>query len=342
MRWNFISERFFFFFAFISMPKTFLFVWAVSFWTIYPPAGCSMASYGRIEEFLPAQAGWITYAERLSYYFEAKNITDTIRKKAVCEMKTFSLLKDLITPDSLRDKTFDELSQEHCNLAPSVTVEQFNFYMCRQQPNHLRLYHPLKKIKFCKFGPTIQDMLRDLLIVGITDDRICRRLLAKKKSNFDQARQIALVMESADKNVHNIAACSNTTTLIQPNISRINSGNSSRGKSEKPCFRCDGKHSPDSCRFRGATCNFCQKTGHISAVCLKRKGTKSTRNRRTHEVDRNGHDDDTHSITSGDTASVHKLFCISQKKNWPSSGIGGHQRQMSRDGNLHRCCSITN
>ena len=38
-----------------------------------------------------------------------------IEKKAVllsvCGTETFSLLKDLITADSLRDKTFDELSQ---------------------------------------------------------------------------------------------------------------------------------------------------------------------------------------------------------------------------------------
>ena len=74
-----------------------------------------MSSYGRIEEFLPAQGDWITYAERLSYYFEANSITDANRKKAVllseCGTETFSLLKYLITPDSLRDKMFDELSQ---------------------------------------------------------------------------------------------------------------------------------------------------------------------------------------------------------------------------------------
>ena len=132
----------------------------------------------------------------------------------------------------------------------------------------------------------------------------------KKKLNFDQARQIALAMESDDKNFHGVAACSNTTTLTQPNISRIDRGNSDWGKSEKLCFRCDGKHLPDYCRFRDAICNFCQKTGYISTACLERKGTKGTRNRRTYKVDR----DDTHSFTSGDTASVRKLFRISRKK----------------------------
>ena len=173
---------------------------------------------------------------------------------------------------------FDKLSQtleEHWNPVPSVIAEQFNLYICannnQTKPNHLRLYHPFIQIKFCKFGPTIQDMLRDLLVVGVADDYICRRLLAQKELNFDQARQIALVIESADKNVHNVAACSNTTTLTQPNINHIDRGNSGQGKSEKQCFRCDGKHSPDYCHFRDATCNFGQKTATFQQPALKGK-----------------------------------------------------------------------
>ena len=87
--------------------------------------------------------------------------------------------------------------------------------MCQQQPNQTisDFINYLKNPKFCEFCPTIQDMLRDLLVVGVTDDHIHRHLLVKKKLNFNQARQIALTMESVDKNVHDIAACSNTTTL---------------------------------------------------------------------------------------------------------------------------------
>ena len=123
-------------------------------------------------------------------------------------------------------------------------------------------------------------MLRDfhtiskltVLQIQIEKKQYC--LLAEKKLNFDLARQIGLVMESADKNVHDIAAFSNTTTFTQPNICCIDRGNSGRRKSKKPFFQCDCKHSPDYCYFRNATCNFCQKTGHILAACLKRKGTK--------------------------------------------------------------------
>ena len=76
-------------------------------------------------------------------------------------------------------------------------------------------------------------MLRDLLVIGFTDVHIHRCLMAEKKLNFDKARKIALAIESADNNVHDIAACSNTTALTQLNMSRIYRRNSGRGKSKK-------------------------------------------------------------------------------------------------------------
>ena len=100
-----------------------------------------MTSFGRIDKFYPARGDSDTYSERLEYYFEAKYIQDPRKKKAVLLSVTgvdaFSLLKDLVTPYNLKDKSYEELSQtlrEHCNPTPSITVERFNFYMSHQWP----------------------------------------------------------------------------------------------------------------------------------------------------------------------------------------------------------------
>ena len=58
-------------------------------------------------------------------------------------------------------------------------------------------------------------MLKELLVVGITDNHIHKRSMAEKKLNFNQAIQITLVMENADKNFDDIAACSNTSHSSQ-------------------------------------------------------------------------------------------------------------------------------
>ena len=121
------------------------------------------------------------------------------------------------------------------------------------KPNHFRLYCPLKKSKFCEFGPTFP--LLTGYVKGFDGCRYhgqpyLQMFIGGKELNFNQVRQIALVMESADKNVHSIVACSNTTKLTQLNISHIDRGNSSQRNGKKPCFWCDRKHSPDYYCFR--------------------------------------------------------------------------------------------
>ena len=261
---------------------------------------------------------WITYTERLSYYFKAKSITDANRKKAVllwvCGTETFSFFKVLITPNSLQDKTFDKLSQpleEHCNPAPSVIVGWFNFYMCQQQPNKTIsdfIIH-LKKQSVLWIWSHYPLYVKELADCRCHGRLYLQAFIGGKKLNFDQARQIALVMENADKNVHDIAPCSNTAALTQQNISRIDRGNYSWGKAKNHVSN-----------VKASTRQIIVTSGMQPATSARKlatfqqpawKGTKVTKNCQTHKVDRDEHDNNTHSTTSRDTASVHKLFRIS-------------------------------
>ena len=63
-------------------------------------------------------------------------------------------------------------------------------------------------------------MLRDLLVVGVADN-IQNRLLARNNLDFENARLIASAMESAAKNVSDIAAFSSTGLPAQPALSRV-------------------------------------------------------------------------------------------------------------------------
>ena len=52
--------------------------------------------------------------------------------------------------------------------------------------------------------------------------------------------------------------------------------NDGRNSSKTPkfdgsCYSCGGKHKRSSCKFRDATCHFCEKKGHIQKVCRKKK-----------------------------------------------------------------------
>ncbi|KFD45214.1 hypothetical protein M513_13909 [Trichuris suis] len=46
------------------------------------------------------------------------------------------------------------------------------------------------------------------------------------------------------------------------------------------CHRCGGSHSPESCRFKGAACNFCKRKGHIERVCRAKSNSLTPRQKR--------------------------------------------------------------
>lgn len=42
-------------------------------------------------------------------------------------------------------------------------------------------------------------------------------------------------------------------------------------KKTQRCWRCDDTHDPQVCRFKTATCKFCQKQGHIEKACITKR-----------------------------------------------------------------------
>ena len=87
-------------------------------------------------------------------------------------------MKDLITPREIKDVVYIDMKEalkDHCDPTPSVIISRFHFYLARQQHRQSIadfIAHLKKLAQHCTFGNTIDDMLRDLLVVGLADDRI--------------------------------------------------------------------------------------------------------------------------------------------------------------------------
>ena len=74
-----------------------------------------------------------------------------------------------------------------------------------------------KPSHFCEFVGALKDFLRDLLLVGVADDRIRRRLLAERTLKFTTVKDIAIAMESTAKNVADISTTLSSYSLAQTN-----------------------------------------------------------------------------------------------------------------------------
>ena len=161
----------------------------------------------------------------------------------------------LISPQKPGEKSYEELVTlltEHYNPAPSDIVERYSF--------HTRIRHEGEAVstfvaelrslaRYCKFGASLNDLLRDRIVCGINDENIQRRLLAEKTLTLDSALDIAVGMESARKNVTELQ-----TPVQKPTeVYKVTTTN---------CYRCgNSDHAPDCCRFRHVKCLTCGKTG---------------------------------------------------------------------------------
>ena len=72
-----------------------------------------MALLGKIEEYDGSKEEWPQYVERMDHFFAANGIDDVGKKKstflAVIVPATYTLVRNLVSPDKPGDKSYDEL-----------------------------------------------------------------------------------------------------------------------------------------------------------------------------------------------------------------------------------------
>ena len=83
---------------------------------------------GSIEQFNPKQDDWLEYVERLEQYFLANDIAEKKQTEllTIIGPETYSLLRNLITPEKPETKPIKELIKlfnEHLNPTPIVIAE---------------------------------------------------------------------------------------------------------------------------------------------------------------------------------------------------------------------------
>ena len=162
-----------------------------------------------ISEFDHKVEDWKTYVERVNLSLTANDITDRDKKRAVllsvCGARTYHTIRGLVAPSKLTDLAYDEIGmrvQEHYNPILVVTVQRykFNSRVCQPEESVAKFVAALRHLGIhCDYGDSLNNMLRDRLICGITDARIQQRLLAETKVDFKRVMEITQAMETADR-----------------------------------------------------------------------------------------------------------------------------------------------
>jgi hypothetical protein len=216
---------------------------------------------------------WDLYTEIMDQYFISNNITDDDKKRAVfltcVGPDTYKLIRNILAPVKPDTKTFTELCKvvkDHLDPKPSKIVGRYKFYSrSRLEGESIADFvAALRELsQSCKFHENIiDDMLRDRLVCGVSDERIQRRLLGEDDTlTFEKAFSIAQGMEAAARNT----AALHVSHDVKTSPINVVDRNSSRPPGK--CYGCGGLHFRSACPFKDSSCHFCKQKGHISRVC---------------------------------------------------------------------------
>ncbi|XP_061164466.1 uncharacterized protein K02A2.6-like [Saccostrea echinata] len=255
---------------------------------------------GRVDVFDPAIETWTTYEERLDNFFTANAVDDNKKVPALLSLvgpKTYALLRDLTAPELPKARTYKQLTKalkDHYSPKPLVIVERFRFHKRDQQEGEsVREYiAALRKLsEFCEFKDVLNDTLRDRFVCGLKNEHIQKKLLSEKNLTYQTALEIAIAMETATNDALEIQRKHLSIT------SGVNKLSVPKGKKRiqqkqttvaQRCYRCNGNHTSDDCKFIHETCRQCGKKGHIQRACRSKPATMKplhTYSKHVHEVE---------------------------------------------------------
>ena len=240
--------------------------------------------------------------ERMDHFFDANEIVGVGKKKnvflAVVGPTTYALLRNLVSLARPGDKTFAELVaalKEHFKPTTSETVQCSKFHTRVRKPGEsvADFVAELRSLaEFCNFGASLNDMLRDRIVCGINSSKIQQRLLAEKDLTLEKAVNLTQGMETATKNVQELAQTGSEAVAIKAEVNQVTpyrrswkEGQQTR-KFTGTCFCCGNVgHRREDCRHKDAVCHICHKKGHLRTVCRSSTQTPKQKYEKVHKVE---------------------------------------------------------
>lgn len=242
------------------------------------------AKFGQLHEFQHGAESIESYLERTQVYFRANDIAAGKRVDVLLTVigpKTYSLLRNLFSPDLPSSKSYAEICEklkEHFNPKPLTIAQRFHFHRRNQLPGEKIVDYVAELRRMaatCEFGDQLQTSLRDRIVCGLRNESMQRRLLTEPDLTLDKTLTIVQGMEAAEENAKSLRG-----STTEAEVHKVESQTERGPGIGKPCYRCGKKNHPASkCRFVEATCHFCKKKGHIASVCRSRSKVSQSRSR---------------------------------------------------------------
>ena len=135
--------------------------------------------------------------------------------------------------------------------------------------------------EYCDYGDLHDQMIRDLIVVGLKDGNVSQRLQLDPDLTLKKAQDIVRETDAVKRQQSELRSKSDLRnndidSIRSAKYKRREQNNKSTGKSslkdfqnKQSCFRCgkNPSHSKERCPARNSTCNKCSKVGHWAKMC---------------------------------------------------------------------------
>lgn len=165
----------------------------------------------------------------------------------------------------------------------NVIFERFVFGNCKQdegEPIDSFVTKLREKAASCEYGGLREELIRDRLVLGISDESVRRRLLREKDLTLTVAIDICRAAEmtdiklkliTQDRPLESVHAATNRRQQ-RPLQHTDKPNHMQRVVNDNACKYCGGAHrrGRDACPAFGKTCRRCGTQNHFAKVCMKK------------------------------------------------------------------------
>ena len=204
----------------------------------------------------------------------------------------FKVLVDHFRPDAVNTKTYVVLKrtlQTHFKKDTCVIAERVKFTLRhrKEEETVTQFLISLRAIAGkCAFGQSLDERLRDQLVIGISNDSWQQEIFRLHPTNdatLQQVEQSALIVEQAFTQQQQIRAMTKSELKQETTTCRVKAKPNKRGTGKQrfeqmrdlhvgvDCLKCGfPRHMKgESCPAASSSCHTCGLEGHFARVCIK-------------------------------------------------------------------------
>jgi hypothetical protein len=178
-----------------------------------------LSSIPSLHAFNPDTTTWISYRDRMGFYFHANGIVLDQERKSLFLWSVgdhvYSLLESLVAPRLLTEAELTyvnliEILDKHYDDTKNIMTSTYNFFSCYQKDGQTftewkaELYD---KVRRCGFTTSIlaskpiDRAVRDMYVIGIRNPKIRQALLKEEDPGLEAAEKLILAAERLEQDV---------------------------------------------------------------------------------------------------------------------------------------------